>query len=553
MNPSSIKHPWIKDILFLVGSLAIFFGAFLGTRPLGVPDEARYSEIPREMIELGNYLTPHLNYIKYFEKPPLLYWFQAAAIKTLGYSEWALRLPTALLALLGCLMVYAAGRSLYDRRTGLLASFILATSLLYFAMAHLITLDMTVTVFISGCLLSYIVGIQQQSGIQRRILLWSCYLCAALSVLTKGLIGLVLPGLVIFCWLLLYNEWRQLKQSQLISGSLLFLSIAAPWYILVQQANPEFFHFFFIEQHISRYFTLSAGRYKPNWFFIGILLIGFFPWTIFLLQAIRHSISATWKNRHVFKIEGFLLLWAILIFGFFSISKSKLIPYILPVLPPLALITAHYLAQAWHNPKLKGIKIGFGLLPICALAIAITLIALPYYQTVSEPEAANLYLRLMAGLLIASSIVVSLVFWRKQFKAALITLIISTMLEFILFIVAVPYVDTRSIKPLAETLSPILKPTDEIASYGIYFQDLPYYLRRKVTIVEWTNELSFGMQHQDARAWMITATTFLERWNSEQTWYAIMPKNLYERLQQIAHPKMRIIAKTTDNLLVTNQ
>lgn len=549
MQQPSSDNSWTKDLLLLFLSLALLLGSFLGTRPLGVPDEARYSEIPREMIESGDYLTPHLDYIKYFEKPPLLYWFQVAAIKTGGYSEWALRFPTALLALLGCLMVYAAGRTLYDRETGLLSSLILATSLLYFAMAHLITLDMTVTVFLTGCLLSFIVGIRQENSKARRILLWACYACAALSVLTKGLIGIALPGLIVFSWLLIYNEWKLLKHCHLVSGSILFLLITTPWYWLVQQTNPEFFHFFFIEQHFSRYLTLSAGRYKSDWFFIGILLTGFFPWTVFLFQAIARQIPMSWKKRLTLKVEGFLLLWATLIFIFFSISKSKLIPYILPVFPPLALITGHYLAQAWKNPAVKGIKTAFWLLPVCATAIAITLIVLPCYQTLSEPVTANFYLRLLAGLLALGSLFTSFIFWRKQFRTALVTLIISTMIEFILFIVAVPYIDTRSIKPLAITLSAILKPTDEVACYGIYFQDLPYYLRRKVIIVEWTNELTSGMQHQ-SQDWLITANVFMEKWNANKIKYAVMSKNLYQRLQQTTHLKMRLLAETADNVAV---
>lgn len=553
MQQTNRQRFWLTDILLLTLSLIVLFGAFLGSRPLSVPDEARYSEIPREMLELSNYLTPHLNYIKYFEKPPLLYWLQAGTIKMLGESEWALRLPTALLALLGCIMVYIAGRMLYERRTGILASFILATSLLYFAMAHLITLDMTVTVFLTGCLLSFIVAMQADAAAYRRRLLWGCYLCAALAALTKGLIGFVLPGLVIVAWLTLYHEWRQLKHCYLVSGTLIFLAIAAPWYLWVQQVNPEFFQFFFVEQHFSRYLTLSAGRYKPYWFFMGILLAGFFPWTVFLFQAIRDQLSLSWKNRHAAKTEGFLLLWAALIFIFFSLSKSKLIPYILPVFPPLALLTARYLARHWDTSGTKGIKIGFGLLPVCAVPIAIALIALPYYQTVPDVETANIYLRAMAVVLIVNAVISTVVYWRSSFKKALIALVIGTMLELILFIVAVPYVETRSIKPLAMKLQPLLTAQDEVVSYGIYFQDLPFYLRRKVTIVDWTNELTFGMAHQDARQWMINTAEFIKRWRSQQRLFAVMSKNSYDIFQKEKQLKLYLVAETTDNVLVSNQ
>ncbi|CAM4423009.1 MAG: Undecaprenyl phosphate-alpha-4-amino-4-deoxy-L-arabinose arabinosyl transferase [Legionellaceae bacterium] len=547
------KNTWFKDILLLIFSLAILFGSFLGSRPLSVPDEARYSEIPREMIELSDYITPHLNYIKYFEKPPLIYWLQAASIKTFGDSEWALRLPTALLGLLGCILTYVAGRFLYDRKTGILSCFVLATSLLYFSMAHLITLDMAVSVFLTGSLFSFIVGIQQEKKSIKRILLWCCYIFAALSFSTKGLIGIILPGLVIFSWFLIIGQWKLLKECELITGSFLFLIIALPWYYLVQTINPEFFHFFFIDQHFSRYLTLSAGRFQPNWFFIPILLIGFFPWVVFLFQAIKHQLPTSWKNRVFFKTEFFLLSWIILIFSFFSISKSKLIPYILPVFPPLALITGQYLKQAWDNKvSLKGLRISFILLPIAGCLLSTTLITLPYYQTLAEPTTAIIYLKLMSAILLFSTLISTFIFFRKQFKYALVILFIASMLEFIIFIIAVPYIDKRSIKPLAEKLYTMAKSTDVIASYGIYFQDLPFYLKRKVMIVEWQNELSFGMKHQ-AQNWMLTTPEFIKDWQQHKIQYMVIPKNLYIHLQRFNKLNGYIIGETIDNLLVKNQ
>src|ERR1700722_8720972 len=151
---------WWRDILLLSVILSIFFGVLNGIRPLSVPDEARYSEIPREMVVTGDYVTPRLNTIKYFEKPVLFYWIQASAIHIFGLSEWAVRLPTLLLGIVGCLVTYATTRMLFDRRSGLLASLVLSTSILYFAMAHTITLDMTISVFITLCLSAFIVAVE---------------------------------------------------------------------------------------------------------------------------------------------------------------------------------------------------------------------------------------------------------------------------------------------------------------------------------------------------------------------------------------------------------
>ena len=143
------RSSWLKDLLLLTLITSLFFGAFLGTRNLSAPDELRYSEIPREMIANHDYVIPRINGVKYFEKPPLFYWMQVASIKTFGLNEWSLRFATAFMGVLGVLATYLFARRLYNRKTGWVAALILSSMSLYFAMAHVITLDMTVSVFIT--------------------------------------------------------------------------------------------------------------------------------------------------------------------------------------------------------------------------------------------------------------------------------------------------------------------------------------------------------------------------------------------------------------------
>lgn len=265
---------WLTDILLLCLLIGGLFSFMLGSRPLNVPDEARYSEIPREMLASHDFVTPHINGVKYFEKPPLIYWLQAASLKTFGLNEWSIRGTDALLALLGCLGTYFAARKLYDRKTGLFAAITLSTSLLYFVLARVITLDMSVSVFISFALFSFIL----------RYYYW-VYIFAALAVLAKGLIGIIFPGSIILLWLIYTGHWKILRECKLISGTLIFLAITLPWHILVQIKNPEFFNYYFITQQFSRYLTMSAGRYEPIWYFVPMLLLGLFPWTGFLWGA----------------------------------------------------------------------------------------------------------------------------------------------------------------------------------------------------------------------------------------------------------------------------
>ncbi len=175
-----------RDILVLTLVIGLFFAFFLGSRPLSVPDEARYCEIPREMVATGDYVTPRLNGVKYFEKPVLFYWLQAASIRAFGLSEWTLRLWPALFALSGCLLAYYAGRKLYGRRAGLFAAAVLATSVLYYALGRTIILDMPVTIFLTGALLSFLLAVEEEGARAQRWYYLAFYAFAALATLTKG-------------------------------------------------------------------------------------------------------------------------------------------------------------------------------------------------------------------------------------------------------------------------------------------------------------------------------------------------------------------------------
>jgi 4-amino-4-deoxy-L-arabinose transferase-like glycosyltransferase len=480
----SAAHSWWLDILLLTCMIGSLLFVFLGDRPLFVPDEGRYAEIAREMAVSSDYITPHLNQIKYFEKPALFYWLGAGAIKLAGLNLWSLRSINALLGLFGCLIVYATARRLYGRATGFLAAFILATSSLYFVMTHMISLDVPVTVFLTASLCAFLLGNQHPKGSARRYYLWAAAATAALAVLSKGLIGIIFPIMIIAPWLLVSGKWREIKYQYVLSSMMIFLLIAAPWHIIVNYRNPEFFYFYFIEQHFLRYTTMDIGHYQPAWFFLPTLFIGFFPWIVFL----PHTILSLIKNRDDKKNDLFFLLWAGLVFLFFSFSKSKLIPYILPIFPPLAILTAHYLVKTRYLYK------------------------------------------------------------------SVIAMIVITALFLVSLMTAMPLIDTRTILPLATTLKPILKPQDDVVAFNQYFQDLPFYLERRVSILNWKNELSFGMQHQDTHEWMINDATFWQRWHSQQRVFVILSPSEFETLQK-KHPEdhFYLLNSTSNALLISNQ
>ncbi|HSQ78832.1 MAG TPA: phospholipid carrier-dependent glycosyltransferase, partial [Nitrospirota bacterium] len=369
----------------------MFFAFMLGNRALSVPDEGRYVEIPREMVSTGDYITPRLNGVKYFEKPVLFYWLESLSIRLFGLHEFTLRLWPALCALFGCLAVYVAGRRLYGRRSGLIASVVLATNLLYYGLGRAIVLDMPVTALLTGALFSFLIGMHEVPGLRRRLFLWSFYAFSALAVLTKGLIGVFIPGMVIVAWIMVLGEWRVLKTMYLPTGLALFLLIAAPWHVMVMRANPEFFHFYFIQEHFLRYLTTMHSRYQPPWFFIPVILLGLFPWSVFLVQAIRHNLPSTWRERHEHRDALFLILWAGLVFLFFSASDSKLVPYILPVFPPLALLIGRYLSDAWDSRDFPGVRAGYVILLASQVILGGTMIALPFFWRTPDMQALGWY------------------------------------------------------------------------------------------------------------------------------------------------------------------
>ncbi len=542
-------NSWITDILFLTIALGMLFFIFLGQRPLFTPDEGRYAEIAREMVSRGDYITPYLNSIKYFEKPVLFYWMEAAAIKAGGTSITALRSINAILAIFGCLITYASGRKLYDRKTGLTAAMLLGTSTLYFVMAHMISLDLPVTVFLAASLYGFLLAIEESKTKTASIYLYTSAAAAALAVLTKGLIGAVFPAMIAAVWLTLMGRWQRLLRLPVFSAFIIFLLIAAPWHFLVNNKNPEFFHFYFIEQHFLRYTTMDVGHYQPNWFFIPVLIAGFFPWIVFLPQALAYCIPRSLRQRSQYSSELFLIIWAGLIFLFFSFSKSKLIPYILPVMPALALLTSRYLVNI--KKASRGLIAGY--ISVLLFAVIITYVLWNLSITLLNPADAMLYLRIATIPLIAGSVLALLSVFRSTSRALTITMI-STAIFLVISLGAVRFIDTRTIRPLAMTLKPLLTPADDIITYNQYYQDLPFYLEQRITILNWRNELTFGMQHQDTSAWMINNNQFWSRWHSKKRVYMIMSRvELKLFRQRFPHEKIILITETPYNVLVSNR
>jgi 4-amino-4-deoxy-L-arabinose transferase-like glycosyltransferase len=308
----------------------------------------------------------------------------------------------------------APANGLYGRRSGLIAAAVLATSALYYALSRVIILDMPVSVLLTAALLSFLVGMHETPGLKRRLYLWGFYAVAALAVLTKGLIGILIPGMSLGAWIAMLGEWRVLRTIYLPSGIVLFLLIAAPWHILAGRANPEFFNFYFIHEHFQRYLTKIHNHYKPAWYFIPVLLAGF---SVDPVPGAGPTFSApsSWRERHEHRDALFLMLWAGLVFLFFRF-ELKTDPYILPVFPPLAILIGRYLSThgTAENCRLRPGYIG---LVVLSIVIAAGLAITPRYRTGMIDQGLHHYFYLSA-LVLTGVLSAWMLHRRKNFKWA---------------------------------------------------------------------------------------------------------------------------------------
>lgn len=521
----------------------------LGNRPLASPDEGRYVEIPREMVETGDYITPHLNGLKYFEKPPLGYWLQSVPLKFGLTGEFFLRLPIALFALIGCLGVYAYATRVYSRMAGYCSAIVLATSLLYFSLARLILLDLILTVLMSLGLLSFMIAIKLSDGKERRIHLGITTVTFAAAILTKGLIGIVLPAGIIGLWVISLNKWKELLPLYLPSNLFLFFLVVLPWHLLVASYNPEFFDFYFIHEHFERYLTTVHRRMQPWWFFIPILGVGFFPWILFLPKALKNFIPFRFRDWKIYDLEAFLIIWIGFIFLFFSFSSSKLIPYILPIFPPLAIIMGRFLSYTIKGDQSTKGEAALYLGLSIALAGSLSFF-LKKQSDLTLYKNLSFYVPYLSFCLIGGATFFFIfTFWSKP-KWKFVALLVSHVAFLFTLNSASPFIQKTSMKPFAEYLKKNLSEDTPVICYGMYCQDFPFYLGRLVKILNWSGELDFGKELDPQNSIFLTDTTFKEIWNRSSSICVLSRKKSAQGIPFPPHHRSKIVYQHDEFVLL---
>lgn len=536
-------------ILALVAGV-LYFTA-LGGHGLLEPDEGRYSEIPREMLETRDFVTPRLNYVKYFEKPVLHYWLTAAAFAVFGQNEWASRFWPAALGICGVLLTALLAARAGNIRSGFLSGLVLTTSLLFYASSHINITDMTLSFFLTVALGGFYLG--YTSGDRRFYLL--LYAGMALATLSKGLIGIVLPGAVIFCFMVATRDFRIPRHTLTLPGVLLFFLLVVPWFWVVCFRNPDFFDFFFIREHFLRYTTTLHGRYEPAWFFIPILIAGFMPWTGFLVPALANALPSRLRAFGKEKRdELFFLLWVVVVFAFFSFSRSKLIPYIIPCVPPLALLTGAYLDRLLREENPAWGRVGA---ISSTILLALFGAALLGYATFGGRYPASLLLPYAAAPAAALLAAAGAAFFLTRPRHRRNALVAFCILSFLFCLSLKPlfgFLDRHmSARETAEMLKRHALPGDVIAQYAEYDQGIPFYLKQRVVLVRYFGELEFGARQERNPAWFIGDEQFERLWNSDKRVLVVISAAHKDRLFPAGHPQPILLGATERGLVITNK
>jgi 4-amino-4-deoxy-L-arabinose transferase-like glycosyltransferase len=520
--------------LFLLLALTLLLTVLqFGRTPLFEPDEGRYGEIPREMLASGEFITPHLNGVLYFEKPPLLFWLIAGSMTLFGQNEWAVRLP-GMLATAGMVVMTAAfARRRWGTRTGLLAGLVTGSSVLVFSLARIAILDPLVSCCLTAGVFAFAAFQEaEQEGNARRArrALYGLTVACATAILAKGLIGIVLPGGAILVFVALSGRWRLLPKLFSPGPILVFLLLAVPWHVEVARRNPDFLGFYFVREHFQRFFESGFRREGSPFYFVAVLLAGFLPWTGFF-GRFRETFPARRSTFRERGTESFLWVWAILVFVFFTVSHSKLIPYVEPIWPSLGVL----LAVGIEKARQRGTTFKTERL-LTALLLAGLLTAAAFFGVgegyLADWREERIGLAAFAFLLVAiGACFTPGLFARLSGRPAVpsrldpVPGIAVPWSAFLITLLLMLPAAARWITPwpINSVLEHELKPDDVLAQYGHYMQTAPFYAKRFLLVsgLGW-HELNFGSTRKGSEGRFPSEAEFRALWDGPRRVFAIV-------------------------------
>lgn len=493
---------WLRTSPIKLGLVSVWLFVCATVRFLSIPDEGRYADISRHMFESGDWLVPRLDSLPFIHKPPMLHWLSSIAMHIFGVHVWVVRLVPVLAASLLLIGTYLFVHKYLSQKIAELSILMMATNLLFFGSSQYVNHDLllatgiTLSVF---CLVDF-------SLCNRKAMLFLGYFFAASAFLTKGLIGILIPGMILLPWLLYTRQYKRIP-AFFNPFALLFLAVLTlPWLYQMQQIYPDFLHYFFIDQQFNRFHSNQFNN-KQSWFFyLVILLVSLLPWLLTLRWT---GLRTMLQQQRLNPVGQLLIWWLVSVVIFFSIPPSKLAGYILPALTPLIILCAIAFEKSTLNTQQltrmqKYTPAAFVGLLGCVLAA--TLYFIPLDFNLSSVQ--KWQITLMAALLVYSPLLFLQLLHRHKLEYA--------------HYVAACLIVLCSVVPFATRIFDIknnhdqinftayIHPNTKVVFYDRYYYDLPFLLDLKkpvYVVTDWQSnvsdnyaqELSDGLQFEPER------------------------------------------------------
>lgn len=507
-------------LLFLA---ALTFLAGLGRGAITDADEAFYAEAAHEMVASGDWVTPHYNFEPRFQKPVLYYWLTAVTYAVAGETETAARWWAAMSGLGLVLLTAACGRRWYDESTGLLAGAIVATNFGYFSIGRMALPDLPLTFCITLAVWAGLVATLEQERSPRRYVLLAA-LGLGLGFLMKGPVGIIIPVLVVLPLLVIERRSIALTPADLVLGFLLFIAVAAPWYLVMWlRHGNEYLQSFFVGDNLERFATDRFNDPRPWWFYLPVVAGGLLPWTPLALAWLGPITQLLRRRRDIGTVDLRLILWAVLPLAFYTFSVGKQPRYILPVLPPLALLLASSIierTQEWRSSdgarirprRNRAIVLGTMLSGAFFVTLAVLLYrARPLLINVSPAYAAGAAIVIgVAGVLVLAIALTDA--WRAG--PAMIAL--AAALSF----PALQYGGLSSggddtVRQMASLVQSERTGGEAVVIYGVFVRNLVFYSGVKTVDVT-TDEQARDFMAQPNRTLMVASAATIDRLEREQ-------------------------------------
>ena len=507
--------------LLLLAALTFFAG--LGRGAITDSDEAFYAESSREMVASGDWITPHYNYEPRFQKPVLYYWLTSATYLVTGATEMGARLWAALAGVGLVLVTAACGRRWYDEPTGLLAGAIVATNFGYFSIGRMSLPDLPLTFCITLAIWAALVSTLEQERSPRKFVVLAA-LGLGLGFLMKGPVGIVIPLLVIVPVLMIERRSIGLNPPDLVIGFVIMLAVAMPWYLVMwMRHGNEYLQGFFVGDNFERFATDRFNDPRPWWFYLPVVAGGMLPWTPLALVWLGPITQLVRGRRSVGTIDLRLMLWALLPLVFYSFSVGKQPRYVLPVLPPLAILLAASIVertQEWRGldgarsmpRRAMPVIVGSFASGVFFVTLAVLLYRAqpllinvqPAYTTVASAAIA-----LVGALVIITSV-------SGQWRSAPIVIALAALVT----LPAVQYGALSSggddtVRQMARLVQDHRTANEEIGTMGVFVRNLVFYSGLKTTDVI-TDEQARDFLSQANRALMVAPAETIDRLEQER-------------------------------------